>query len=165
MKICLNHCWLSRISERDWIGFHDLFSNHLVREMNGADTDIKASFERYLSNDASFSVFVQDRMVGTVSLFDTSLSKAVRSLSTRELTYALMPDQWGKGIMHEAVSYICNQYAKELGLDVIFAGSFLGNERSSSVLRNQGFRLVFIRYGEHEEKIFVLAPELWKHTV
>ena len=57
------------------------------------------------------------------------------------------------------------EIAKELGLDVIFAGSFLGNERSSSVLRNQGFRLVFIRYGEHEEKIFMLAPELWKHTV
>ncbi len=155
MKINLNQCWLSPVSVRDWFGFQELFSNQQVRKMNGADKDTKASFEKYLSNDASFSIYVQGRMVGTISLFKTSLSSAVRSLNSRELTYALIPDQWGEGIMHEAVGYVCNHAAEQFGLDVILAGCFPENRRSSSVLQRHGFRTVFVRYGERVELIYM----------
>ena len=147
-SIHLTQSDLSPVVEDDRERFLLLFNDPEVIRWSRPPEDLVSLFERYLENPHSFAVRERGNLIGTVSLFETSLTRAISSLVCYELTYSLMQSYRRKGIMGEAVSYLCDSYADGLKTDVLFAGCFSGNTVSRRILCSQGFQPVFIRYHE-----------------
>ena len=152
---------LSPVVEQDRERFLLLFSDPEVIRWSKPPKDLSLLFERYLANPHSFAVRKEGRLIGTVSLFQNSMTRSFSSVVGYELTYSMMPSYRGNGIMGETVSFLCNHYADDLKADVLFAGCFFGNSISQRILISQNFRPLFVRYhdtdsGVEPETIFFL---------
>lgn len=88
------------------------------------------------------------RVIGSLGLHDTSVSRAIRSLRGIELGYVLSPDYWGRGIMTEAASAAVRYAFYEMGIEIIWSGYFEGNERSRGVQEKLGMRECYIKFTE-----------------
>ena len=133
------------IKIEDQIPFYELFSDATVTHMNGRKIGVKELFDNYLVNQYSFSVKKDGNFVGVCSLFNTSLTKAIRSVKAKELIYSISPDFWNQGIASSAVKEICARAFLEYDLDVLLAGCFNDNLVSARVLEKNGFRPIFSR--------------------
>lgn len=76
-----------------------------------------------------------DQMIGTCTLYEINPQHARAGLG-----YALMPEFWGKGLVHEAASLAISYGFLELGLHRIEADTEPNNVRSNKVLERLGFQ-------------------------
>ncbi|MDY3691133.1 MAG: GNAT family N-acetyltransferase [Dysosmobacter sp.] len=89
-----------------------------------------------------------------------------------EVGYALSPDQWGRGLMPEAVEAVLEYGFTQLGLRRIWCGHYAGNWRSSRVIGKCGFHYRFSRteyvslVNETRQSYFyVQTEEDWRERV
>jgi len=73
-----------------------------------------------------------------------------------EIGYVLNPAYWGRGLVPEAMAEVIRYGFEVLGLDHIWCGYYLGNEKSRRVQEKLGFRL----YGDPEEAEVPLLGEV-----
>lgn len=69
------------------------------------------------------------------------VSGSTKSGHAAEIGYWLAKPWWGRGIMTEAVTAICDYAFHQLGFSRITAGIFVGNTGSARVLEKAGFTL------------------------
>lgn len=81
------------------------------------------------------------RVVGSLGLeaYQVALPAEYELRQGRELGYVLAKDQWGQGLMSEAVARVIAYCFDELGLDFLGCGHFLRNYRSERVISKAGF--------------------------
>lgn len=84
-----------------------------------------------------------DRCVGTCGYGDLEIGER------GEIGFDLAQDQWGKGLMSEALVPIIEYGFKELGLKNVEAHSYSTNERAIHLLEKVGFQLEKITEGNH----------------
>lgn len=90
-----------------------------------------------MKDELCFAIEVDGKAVGSIGVF---LKDDVYRKSA-ELGYWLAEPFWGKGIMSEAVSRICEQAFSEHDIVRIFAEPFARNLGSRRVLEKAGFEL------------------------
>lgn len=75
-----------------------------------------------------------DKMIGTIGYW-----RIVKEHYRAEIGYLLRPDQWGKGIMKEAIEKVSTYGFREMGLHSIEANINPGNVASAALLTKCGF--------------------------
>lgn len=103
-------------------------------------------------------------MIGSIGieLYHCALPKEYDFLLGRELGYVLAKDEWGKGLMSEAVSRVISYCFNDLDLDFLTCSHFARNVRSRRVIEKNGFRYAgdddyMIQMGNHEmDRYYVL---------
>lgn len=82
-------------------------------------------------------------LIGTVCLWNFSSDE-----KTAELGYELHPDFHGKGLMNEAAGVVIKYGSDSLHLNNIEAFTHRDNNRSTKLLKKNGFKLIPGRYDE-----------------
>ncbi len=85
------------------------------------------------------------RVVGSVGLHDTSVSRLLRSIKGLEIGYVLGERCWGRGLMSEAALEVARHAFCERGVGVLWCGCFEGNRRSARVAEKLGFREAYVK--------------------
>lgn len=114
------------------------------------DMDETARIVKDFIETGVFAVRLKEtgRVIGSLGLHDTSLSRAIRSLRGIELGYVLNPEYWGHGFMTEAAAAAVKYAFDDMGIQVIWCGYFEGNDRSSRVQEKLGMRECYIKFTE-----------------
>ncbi|MCA1061578.1 GNAT family N-acetyltransferase [Rossellomorea aquimaris] len=104
-----------------------------------------------------------DKMIGTCGFH--GISKAYKRC---EIGYDLIPDQWGKGIMGEALSPLLNYLFMDKGMNRIGAVIVPYNKASSRVVEKLGFKQEgllrdYILQGDHayDAYMYSLLKKEW----
>ncbi len=109
-----------------------------------------------------FTILIDGEACGIISLSNVSIEHACG-----ELGFWLGRDQWGRGVMTEAVRLMLRFAFDDLGLYRVYASAFAANEASRRVLEKNGLKLegtlreAIVRYGERQDflQFGVLRPE------
>ena len=108
--------------------------------------------KKFIDEDKTFAICLKDsgRVVGSLGVeFYNSEDKLTEfdGYKGREIGYVLAKDQWGKGIMPEAVQSVISYMFDEIDLDFLLCGYYDKNSQSKRVQEKCGFkpyrRLVF----------------------
>jgi [ribosomal protein S5]-alanine N-acetyltransferase len=108
------------------------------------------------------------RVIGSLGLEQITcpLPSSFADLKGREIGYVLAKDQWGKGLMSEAVKAVIDYCFNTLHLDFLTVGHFKRNLRSQRVILKAGFTLFgedvyATSYGSKEENLYyvLMAPK------
>ena len=96
-----------------------------------------------IDNHISFALIFQDKAIGTLGIpkYDEVHFPQFDDLHCRELSFILSRDYWGRGLMPEAVNEVIRYLFEDVGLDVIFCGHFVFNQRSAHLQERLGFHL------------------------
>ena len=106
----------------------------------------------FIDEDETFAICLKDsgRVVGSLGIeFYTAEDKLTEfdGYKGREIGYVLARDQWGKGLMPEAVQAVINFMFDEIDLDFLLCGYYDKTSQSKRVQEKCGFkpyrRLVF----------------------
>ena len=84
----------------------------------------------------AFAITIDDKVIGSIGAF----RQGNIHRRTAELGYYLAEDNWGKGIMTQAVKQICNYVFDKSDVIRIYAEPFAYNTASCRVLEKAGFR-------------------------
>ncbi|MCA1064892.1 GNAT family protein [Rossellomorea sp. AcN35-11] len=106
---------------------------------------------------------ITDKMIGTCGFH--AISKAYKRC---EIGYDLIPDQWGKGIMGEALTPLLTYLFEERGMNRVGAVIVPFNKASSRVVEKLGFKQEgllreYILQGDHsyDAHMFSLLKKEW----
>jgi ribosomal-protein-alanine N-acetyltransferase len=138
--------WLRNITKADADFFFQEFSNPLVNEFifdaePCKSIDDAAKWVEWYTND----VFDHNRWVlvskqsglrlGTCGfhMWDSNNNRT-------ELGYELLPENWGKGYMNEAVTAALQFAFNEMKIHRVYATTYTGNTRSQKVLEKLSFQ-------------------------
>ena len=108
--------------------------------------------KKFIDEDKTFAICLKDsgRVVGSLGVeFYNSEDKLTEfdGYKGREIGYVLAKDQWGKGIMPEAVQAVIGYLFDEIDLHFLLCGHYDKNSQSKRVQEKCGFkpyrRLVF----------------------
>ncbi len=107
--------------------------------------------ERFIRGKRTFALELDGRVVGSlgVELYDEARFPAFDSKKCRSLGFVLAKDQWGKGLMTEAVTEVVRWLFEDVGLDALFCSHYLSNRRSARVQTKCGFE--HILYSLHKD--------------
>lgn len=108
---------------------------HPYTEQDGADY-ISAMLSANEDETFAFAIIVDDKVVGSIGVFRQENIHR----QTAELGYYIAEKYWGKGIMTEAVTQICEHVFEKSDIIRIFAEPFAYNEASCRVLEKAGFQ-------------------------
>lgn len=84
----------------------------------------------------AFAITVDDKAVGSIGIFRQENIHR----QTAELGYYIAENYWGKGIMTEAVTQICEYVFDKSDIIRIYAEPFAYNKASCRVLEKAGFQ-------------------------
>ena len=84
----------------------------------------------------AFAITIDDKVIGSIGAF----RQGNIHRRTAELGYYLAEDNWGKGIMTQAVKQICNYVFDKSDVIRIYAEPFAYNTASCRVLEKAGFQ-------------------------
>ena len=114
-------------------------------------SDAEDWLARVKENPFNLSIFLNDKLIGGVSLRD-------RQDSSYELGYWVGADYWGQGFATEAVGGLLNFAYLQIRPLMVVANVYKENVVSSKVLRKLGFTAT----GEGE--VFSLPRQVWVPT-
>ena len=105
----------------------------------------KEILTRFIDEDKTFAVCLRDsgRVVGSLGVeFYGAEDKLTEfdGYKGREIGYVLARDQWGKGLMAEAVKAVINYLFDEKDLDFLTCGYYDFNNQSRRVQEKCGFK-------------------------
>lgn len=91
----------------------------------------------------SLALEYQGKVIGMLGIpkYDEKSFPQFSDLRCRELSFILSKDHWGHGLMPEAVREVIRYLFVEAGLDVVFCGHFVFNQRSARLQEKLGFHL------------------------
>jgi ribosomal-protein-alanine N-acetyltransferase len=97
----------------------------------------------FIAEKKTLALVLKDshRVVGSLGLenYAVNLPDLYENKQGRELGYVLAKDQWGQGLMSEAVARVIAYAFDELSLDFLGCAHFLRNYRSERVIEKAGF--------------------------
>ncbi len=101
----------------------------------------QAILNMFIDGRKTFAIELREtgQVVGSLGLEEMDPDPAPHLLG-REIGYVLAKDQWGRGLMTEAVSAVIEYCFTVLQLDHLTCGHFLRNHRSERVIQKCGFR-------------------------
>lgn len=108
----------------------------------------------------AYAIDVDGRAVGSIGVFR---QKNIH-FRTAELGYYLCEEYWGKGVMTQAVTMLCNKIFEETDIVRIYAEPFAYNTGSRRVLEKAGFRLEGIMENNAFKNGQVLSMALYART-
>ena len=139
--------------EDDLDDFHAYASVEGVGEWAGwrAHKDLDESrtiLEKFISGKKTFALELSGRVVGSLGVekYNEARFPAFDSKRCRSLGFILAKDQWGKGLMTEAVNEAVRWLFEQIGLDAIFCSHYLKNKRSARVQKKCGFEHLIYSY-------------------
>ena len=102
----------------------------------------KIILEDFIKTKKTFAIVYKDKVIGSFGIekYDEEEFKEFNDLKCREIGYVLSKDYWGKGLMPEAVTSVCDYLFSCVGLDLILCAYFDFNERSRRVIEKCGFK-------------------------
>ena len=105
----------------------------------------KEILTRFIDEDKTFALVLKEtgRVVGSLGVeFYGAEDKLTEfdGYKGREIGYVLAKDQWGKGLMAEAVSAVINHLFDEMDLDFLTCGYYDFNNQSKRVQEKCGFK-------------------------
>lgn len=105
----------------------------------------KEILTRFIDEDKTFALVLKEtgRVVGSLGVeFYGAEDKLTEfdGYKGREIGYVLAKDQWGKGLMAEAVSAVINHLFDEIDLDFLTCGYYDFNNQSKRVQEKCGFK-------------------------
>ena len=147
---------LRRINEGDRDFFISLQENEKVTRGTGRSLPASELFDYYIDREYSYIVLYEGKKAGFAAFYRNSMTDSFEHLKIAEVTYALMPEQWGRGIGTEAMDLLLKEAGKA-GFDCVLAGAFTDNPASGCILRKKGIRIFSRFYGDREEEIFLIT--------
>ena len=155
-------CHLESITQSDFSALVELFTCPIARQYLGGPITAELAAQRSLDWIASSSTepIWAIRASLDPSLLGYVLIHKHHDGKDMEISYALLPTYWGRGLATEALTQASRKAFSELGLPKIVAETQAMNLRSTSLLKRIGMteeRRVF-RFGE-EQIIFSLHPQ------
>ena len=105
----------------------------------------KEILTRFIDEDKTFALVLKEtgRVVGSLGVeFYGAEDKLTEfdGYKGREIGYVLAKEQWGKGLMAEAVSAVINHLFDEIDLDFLTCGYYDFNNQSKRVQEKCGFK-------------------------
>ena len=114
----------------------------------------------FIEGRRTFALERDGRAVGSlgVELYDEARFPEYARLKCRSLGFVLAKDQWGEGLMPEAVNEALRWLFCDVGLDAVFCAHFVRNTRSMRVQQKCGFHPIArgefaTRFGTVEEDV------------
>lgn len=138
------------LTESDLPGYQRLLTLPVVAAANGSPADVSTEqVKRWLAADrqSPFAFSIEDkstqRFMGTILFYQHLTAEGMPSATEYDLGYFLDPQDWGQGIMPEAIdgSLQLVQQAKQQS-QTIWATCFVTNHQSQRVLEKLGFTAV-----------------------
>ena len=138
---------LRALEETDGEGFYEVFSDpETMRYWSGTPVSDRAEAEALLRREFELlaggdcqtwatALPDSDRLIGKITLFGISEQNR-----RAEIGYILRRDQWGRGLMSEALAEILDYAFDEVGLHRIEADTDPANRPSLALLEKFGFR-------------------------
>lgn len=113
------------------------------------------------------------RVIGSLGLeVPETVPEEARPLLGREIGYVLRKEDWGRGLMPEAVRYVIDYCFQTLGYDWLTCAHFLWNRQSKRVIEKCGLRYfgdgVFLTRFQTQEatrNYIIYAPNREEHYV
>ena len=102
----------------------------------------KAVIRTILSGDETYAICLKERNgepIGSIGLTLSGSPERPLEEGAAELGYWVGVPFWGMGIAPEAARALINRGFADLGLERIYAGYFIGNNRSKAVQEKCGF--------------------------
>ena len=126
--------------------------------------------KRFIEGKKTFAIERDGRAIGSLGIerYDEERFPEYAEKSCRALGFVLAKDQWGQGLMPEAVGEVLRYLFEEAGLDAVFCAHFVRNERSARVQAKCGFRPIargvyHTYYGAEEDDVTnILTREAWE---
>ncbi len=125
--------------------------------------------DRLIRNRNAFALEYEGRVIGTLGIpsYNEESFPQFDQLRGRELSFILSKDYWGRGLMPEAVREVMRYLFEDVGLDILFCGHFVFNQRSAHLQEKLGFHLCgytkyHTRMGTTEDnRVNMLTREEW----
>ena len=152
-----------RLTLRSWVpsdldDLYALTSQDGVGQMCGwyphkSIDEARIMLDQLINGHTSFAIIFQDKAVGILGIpkYNETAFPQFSPLKGRELYFILSKDLWGHGLMPEAVNEVIRYLFEDIGLDIIFCGHFVFNERSARLQEKLGFHLC--GYTEYRTKM------------
>ena len=126
--------------------------------------------DRFIAHKRTFAIEYKGKVIGSIGIekYDDYKFPDYLDKRCREIGYVLSKDYWGQGIMPEGVKEVIRYLFEDVGLDAIFCGHFLRNNRSLRVQEKCGFKhILYDTYktemGHYEEnEVRILTREDWE---
>ena len=124
---------------------------------------------QFMEEKKTFALELDGKVIGSLGIeqYKESDVPEFDPLACREIGYVLAKDDWGRGLMAEAVRELLRWLFEDVGLDLIFCSHFLHNKQSARVQEKCGFRfyrrkVYETRFGTFEDSILnILRREDW----
>jgi ribosomal-protein-alanine N-acetyltransferase len=105
----------------------------------------KEILANFIDEDTDFALVLKEtgRVVGSLGVKSYGAEDKLTEFDGykgREIGYVLAKDQWGKGLMAEAVSAVINHLFDEIDLDFLTCGYYDFNNQSKRVQEKCGFK-------------------------
>ena len=100
--------------------------------------------DMFMREKKTFALVRDGRVIGSlgIDLYNEKDYPQFDNLTGRELGYVLAKDQWGQGLMPEAVDAVVRYLFETEQLDFLICGHFTHNARSRRVIEKSGFRFI-----------------------
>ena len=100
---------------------------------------------RFIEEKKTFALERRGRVIGSLGIekYNEEWFPEYAPLRCRELGFVLAKDQWGKGLMPEAVDAVNCWLFDKMALDALFCGHFDWNLQSARVQEKCGFHEIF----------------------
>lgn len=122
--------------------------------------------EKFIEKDDVWALELREtgRVVGSLGLHKSGMRYGVNAV---EVGYVLAEEQWGRGLMPEAVKAALEYAFNVLKIDVAEVGHFTFNDRSRRVIEKLGFTYEGMlrrarkipQFGVADELIYSMTPE------
>ena len=109
----------------------------------------QAMLDKLISGKTAFALERNGHVIGMLGIprYNEEAFPQFDGLQCRELSFILSKNEWGQGLMPEAVREVIRYLFEDIGLDVIFCGHFVFNRRSARLQEKLGFHLCgFTKY-------------------
>lgn len=105
------------------------------------DESRDAAISRIVADATEWAVTLDDRFIGMIGLYPRVAANGTLDAHSLELGYALDPQYWGQGLMHQALTQQLASLPPTI--TAVWAGVFPDNQRSIKLLARLGFTYQF----------------------
>ena len=145
----------------------------LVWDGPQSEAELAATYAQWVTGDASAPNY-------HFAIVDAETREPCGAISPRfgghpgqgDIGYWLAEEQWGRGVMTEALRLVNHLCFEHLGAHVLYAYVFVGNEGSRKVLERAGYRYSHLARGQSvkrgrpvDEWYYTATPSTWRRSV
>lgn len=132
-----------------------------------SEKESRGILRKSLMRTGTWAITLADtgKVIGSIGLHDTAVSRADTSGNALELGYALSRDHWGHGYVPEAAVAVLDYAFRYYFVDAVWCGYYAHNHRSARVCQKLGFtyardqqsKLAWANDKEVTEKLCVMS--------